>query len=143
MTWFPYLLPFFFLDRVCANALPAADLEALLVRPSESVFEAAEAAFLPVCFFGAPVCDNALAAADLDFLPVDLEVSVFEAFLATDLLVTLLFLLAISFSHQKCFVKPARCEQLHLLYAIGVPVEEFEFLYKGQWRQAQITNWFV
>ena len=98
MYWFPYFLPFFF-DGVCAKALAAADLEALLERPSDSVLEAADAAFLLVCFFGAEVCDNALPAADLDFVPVDLEASVFDAFLATDLLVTFLFFLAISFSH--------------------------------------------
>ena len=95
----PYFLPFFFRDGVCAKALPAADLDALLVRPSDSVLEATDAAFLLVCFFGAPVWANALPAADLDFLPVDLDVSVCEAFLATDLLVTFLFFLAISFSH--------------------------------------------
>ena len=41
---------FFFLG-FCASALPAADLDALLVRPSLSTFDAADAAFLEVLFF--------------------------------------------------------------------------------------------
>ena len=41
---------FVFLDGVCANALAAAVLEALLVRPSRKTFDAALAARLEVCF---------------------------------------------------------------------------------------------
>lgn len=41
---------YFFFGRACERALPAAVLEALLVRPSRRTFEAAEAAFLEVCF---------------------------------------------------------------------------------------------
>lgn len=37
---------------VWANALPAADFDLLEVLPSESVLEAADAAFTPVCLFG-------------------------------------------------------------------------------------------
>lgn len=50
----------------------------MLVRSSLSVFDAAEAAFLPVVFrlFR---CDSALPAADFDFLLVDLPLRVFEA----------------------------------------------------------------
>jgi hypothetical protein len=39
-----------FLDGVCESALPAAVLDALLVRPSLKTFEAADAAFAEVCF---------------------------------------------------------------------------------------------
>ena len=87
----------FFLDGVCDNALPAADLDALPVRTSRRVFEAADAAFFLVCFAGAFVCDKALPAADFDAFPVDPDESVFDAFLATGLLVTLEFFLAMSF----------------------------------------------
>jgi len=45
----------FFRLGVCDNADPAADLDALLVRPSRSVFDAALAALELVCFFGALV----------------------------------------------------------------------------------------
>lgn len=77
--WGSACLSSYFFFLVCANALPAADLDALLVLPSRSVFDAAEAAFLEVCRFGVPVCDRALPAAFLDVFPVDLEVRVFDA----------------------------------------------------------------
>jgi hypothetical protein len=83
-----YFLPVFF----CANALPAADFDALLVLASLRVFEAAVAALEDVCFAGAFVWDNALAAAVLDFVAVALLVKVFEALLAAFLPVTLLFI---------------------------------------------------
>jgi len=57
-------------------------LEALLLRPSLSVFDAAEAALALVCFAGALVWDNALAAAVFDFTPVDPLLNVLEALLA-------------------------------------------------------------
>ena len=75
----------------CANALPAADLEVLLVLPTRRVFEAAVAAGFDVCFLGAFLCESALPAADLDFDPVDLLFKVLEAADAAFLLVTFLF----------------------------------------------------
>jgi hypothetical protein len=57
----------FFVEGLCAKALPAADFDSLLVRPSNNTFDAAEAAFADVNFSGALVCDSALAAAVLDF----------------------------------------------------------------------------
>lgn len=77
---------------VCANALPAADFEALLVRPSRSVFEAADAAVWLVCLAGALRCDRALPPAVFDASPVDLLESVLDALVAAGLLVTLRFL---------------------------------------------------
>jgi hypothetical protein len=71
------------------SALPAADLDGWLVRPSRSVFEAALAALGDVDLEGDFVCDNALPAAFLEAAPVDLLFSVFEALDAADLLVTL------------------------------------------------------
>lgn len=73
------------------NALPATDFELLEVLPSESVFEAAVAAILPVCLFGVFVWDNALPAAFLDFVPVLLVRIVFEAFVAAFFPVVLRF----------------------------------------------------
>jgi hypothetical protein len=64
------------------------------VRPSVRVLEAAEAAFLLVCRFGAPVCDNALPEADFDALPVEPYDNVVDAFFATGLLVTFEFFFA-------------------------------------------------
>ena len=92
-------LYFFFFDGVWARALPAADLEALLVRPSLNTFDAAFDAFGEVCFLGAFVWDRALPAADFEDFPVDLLFNVFEALLAVLLLVTFLF--AIFFSSTK------------------------------------------
>jgi hypothetical protein len=48
----------------------------LLVLPSPKTFEAAVAALLEVCFFGAFLCDKALPADVLDVLLVDLLLSV-------------------------------------------------------------------
>ena len=87
----------FFRFGVCDKALPAADLEVLLVRPSRRVVEAAEAAGLLVCLAGVLRWDIALPAADFEDLPVDLVVSVFDALLAAGLLVTFLFLAMIMF----------------------------------------------
>lgn len=64
---------------VCVSVLPAADLEAFEVLPSRSVFEAADAAFRPVCRFAVPVWDSALADEVLVLPPVLLLRSVFEA----------------------------------------------------------------
>jgi len=60
----------------------------LLVRLSRNTFEAADAAFDDVTFFGAFVCDSALPPAVLDFLPVLELRSVFEALDAAFGLVT-------------------------------------------------------
>ena len=81
------------------NALPAADLEALLVRLSRSVFEAAVAALDEVCFAGAFLCDSALPAADCDFDDTDLFFNVFEALEAAFFPVTFLLAMFISCSH--------------------------------------------
>jgi hypothetical protein len=78
------LLPVF-----CERALPAADLDAALVRPSRSVFDAAVAALLDVVSAGESRCVSALPAADLDALLVDSLDSVFEAFDAAALPVCL------------------------------------------------------
>jgi len=61
-----FLAAAFFLAGVWARALPAADLDVLLVRPSFSVLEAAVAAFLEVVFLGALVWESALPAVDPD-----------------------------------------------------------------------------
>jgi len=84
--------PYFFRFGVCDKADPAADFEALLVRPSRNVFEAAVAALVPVCFFGALVWLKVLPAAFFDAVPVLFERSVLEALLAVLGLVTLRFL---------------------------------------------------
>lgn len=73
---FYYLLPLF---SRWDNALPAADLEALLVRPSRIVLDAAEAAFAEVVFLGALVWLKALPDAVFELLPEDLLVRVFDA----------------------------------------------------------------
>jgi hypothetical protein len=69
----------------CDSALPAADLEVVLVLPSRRVFEAALAAFADVASLGALVWVSALPAADFDALPVDPLDSVFEALVAAAL----------------------------------------------------------
>ena len=80
-----------FFEGVCDSALPAADLDFRDVRPSESVFDAAVAAFLPVCRFGVPVCESAEPAAVLDFVDVALLLSVLDALEAAFLPVVRLF----------------------------------------------------
>ena len=60
------------------------------MRPSLSVFEAADAAFFPVVFFGALVWDSALPAALLVFLLVAGAFSVLDAAFAALVPVTLL-----------------------------------------------------
>jgi len=84
---------FFFLLGFCANALPAADFDALLVLPSLRVFEAEVAAFADVCFLGALVCESALPAAAFDFVAVDLLVKVLDELVAAFLPVTFLFMI--------------------------------------------------
>ena len=64
---------------VCDRALPAADFDAALVRPSRSTLEAAVAACADVCSWGAPFCVSALPAALLEALPVDWLDSTLEA----------------------------------------------------------------
>jgi hypothetical protein len=88
----------FFVEGFCANALPAAAFESLLVRPSRNTLDAAVAAEAEVTFFGALVCDNALAATVLDFDAVLVLVIVFDALVATFELVTFPFVMMISFS---------------------------------------------
>ncbi|MFK5926977.1 MAG: hypothetical protein QM483_10135, partial [Desulfuromusa sp.] len=88
---------YFFFPVFCARALPAADFDALLALPSRRVFDAAVAAFIDVCFFGADRWDRALPAADFDFAAVDLLVMVFDARLAAFLPVTFLFAISRSF----------------------------------------------
>ncbi len=78
-------------DGFCERALPAADFEVLLVRPSRRVLEAAFAAVDEVVFLGAFVCDSALPAAFFEVELVELLRSVFEALDAAFLLVTLDF----------------------------------------------------
>lgn len=85
----PYL--FFLPDGRWEMALPAADFDVLLVRPSLRTDEAALAAFFEVTFFGLFVWDKALPAEVFDFAPVDLLLSVEDAFFAALGLVTLDF----------------------------------------------------
>ena len=73
--------------------LPAADFDALLVRPSLNVFDAALAAGLEVCFFGAFRWESALPAEAFDVFPVDLLRNVFDALLAAPFPVTFLLLI--------------------------------------------------
>lgn len=83
---------FLFLDGVCARALPAADFDALEVRPSRRVLDAAEAAACPVWRFGVPVCERALPEDFFVDLAVLLFVSVLEALEAAFLPVVFVFL---------------------------------------------------
>lgn len=80
-----FLLP---LAALCDRALPAADFDAALVRPSRRTFEAARAADAEVTFFGAFLCESALPAARLDVALADLLRRVFDAFEAALRLVT-------------------------------------------------------
>jgi hypothetical protein len=57
-------------------------LDAVLVRPSLSVFDAAEAAFAEVTLLGAFRCERALPPAALDLVPVDPLRIVFDAAVA-------------------------------------------------------------
>jgi hypothetical protein len=75
----------------CASALPAAAFECLPVRPSLSVFDAADAALAEVCFFGALVCERALPAAAFDLPAVELLLRTFDAALEARLPVTFPF----------------------------------------------------
>jgi hypothetical protein len=72
--------------------LPADDFDVLEVALLLKTFEAAVAALVPVCFFGAFVCDNALPADVFTSLLVEVF-NVFDALLATLGLVTFLFIL--------------------------------------------------
>lgn len=78
----PFDFDLLFDGGFCASALPAADFDVLLVRPSRSIFDAADAALGDVTFLGALRCDNALPPAVFDFCPVDLLRSVLDALLA-------------------------------------------------------------
>lgn len=79
---------FFFEEFFCASALPAADFDAVDVRPSRSVLDAAVAAADEVELAGALRWDRALPAADLEALPVSGLDRVLEALLAAVLEVT-------------------------------------------------------
>lgn len=70
---------FFFLGRAWDSALPAADFELALVRPSRSTLDAALAAVEEVTFLGALVCESALPPAVLEVLLVLLLAIVFDA----------------------------------------------------------------
>ena len=91
-------LSHFFLRPFCASALPAADFDDLLVRPSRSTFDAALAARAEVCFLGAFRCDKALPPADFDAVPVALLRIVFDAAFAAFPLVTFRLVMLISFA---------------------------------------------
>ena len=82
--------PAYFFDERCESVLAAAVLLAALDRLSRRTLDAALAAALEVCFFGAPVCDRALPAAVFEPLPVDALLSVCDAFEAAFEPVTLL-----------------------------------------------------
>ena len=69
--------------------LPAADFEALDVRPSRRTELAADAAFAEETFFGALVCDRALPLDVLDFAPVEEDFRVDDAARAAPVRVTL------------------------------------------------------
>lgn len=103
---YPALLCHFLLDfGVCASALPAADLDLLLVRPSRMVEDAALAADFDVWRFGVPVWDSALPPADFDLELVERLVSVLDAAREADLPVVLRFAMMI---HQ-CVAKKFVC----------------------------------
>lgn len=91
----------------CASALPAADLVAFELRPSERAFDAAVAALGDVSLPGALRCASALPAADFDFVAVDLLDRVFDALLAADLDVP--FLVAIRWSPEIFVVEASVC----------------------------------
>lgn len=82
---------FFF---ACASAEPAADLDAVLVRPSLNTAEAVLAAFGEVILDGA-TCDKALPAALFDGLPVDVLDKTEDDLLATLELVTFLVIVCL------------------------------------------------
>ena len=86
----------------CDSALPAADFDLALVRPSRSVDDAFFAAFVRV-FFRVPVCESALPAADFDFDDVERLRITEDDFFATLLLVFLLvFLLDFFVDAMRC-----------------------------------------
>jgi hypothetical protein len=85
---------YFLLPVFCERALPAADLEVALVRPSLSVLDAADAALLDVVSVGELRCVSALPAADFDDLLVDGLDRVLEAVEAAALLVCFLAIYA-------------------------------------------------
>jgi hypothetical protein len=86
----------FFPDGLCANALPAAAFESLLVRPSRSTLEASFAAGAEVTFFGALVCESALPAAVFDLGAELVFVNVFDALVAAFDPVTFAFVMMYS-----------------------------------------------
>ncbi len=69
------------MDGLCANALAAAIFDVLLVRPSRSTLDAADAAASDVTFLGAFVCESVLPAAVFDFGAV---LPLFNVFAALD-----------------------------------------------------------
>ena len=79
---------YFFPCARCANAEPAALLEAALVRPSRKTADAALAALAEVTFDG-ETCESVLPALALEFAPVELLDRTFDALVAALLPVTL------------------------------------------------------
>jgi hypothetical protein len=96
---------FFFFCGVWERALPAADFDFLLVRPSLSVFDAAFAAVSDVVFMGFWAWDRALAAAVLDAFAVFELLRVFEAFVAASSPVVFGFAFAM-FALRKVEMRP-------------------------------------
>lgn len=91
-------LPYFFLpaDGFCDKELPAADFDALLVRPSFKTDDAALAALGEVTFAGALVWESALPAAVFEVNPALPLRRVLEALLAAFGLVTFDFAIMVS-----------------------------------------------
>ena len=86
-----FLVEVFFAERLAdawASALPAADFDVLLVRPSRRVADAFFATFFDVVRLGALRCDSALPADDFDFVDVLRSRSVLDALPAAFLPVT-------------------------------------------------------
>jgi len=94
----PHPIHYFLLlaDGLCDNALPVADFDALLVRPSRKTDDAELAAFAEVTRLGAFVWESALPAAVFDFVPVLPLLRVLEALLAALGLVTFDFAMIIT-----------------------------------------------
>ncbi|MEO6065380.1 MAG: hypothetical protein ABIP49_06355 [Lysobacterales bacterium] len=91
----------------CASALPAADLVAFELRPSERALDAAVAALGEVSLPGDLRCASALPAADFDLAAVDLLDSVFDALLAAGFEVT--FLVAICMPPEVFVIEGSMC----------------------------------
>lgn len=108
--------------------LPAADFEALLVRPSRNVFDAAVAAFVEVVFLGALRCDKALPEDVFVVLPVLLLRSVFDAdepafFPVTFLpMIVLLVVYGLVYSLEKQADKPQALNSINGSHLVNIAV---------------------